>query len=147
MTTTLDEGRMRTCLLPRFSALVIVLRQSASTDIRTICEWRDDRDITQSVCNKEKCVRRSTIERWRAEPTKQNQRWVTSTAITCENDGQACSRNEGSGGGRPSTGGGAVAHPCRRHCPCAPSARYPQRRCSAIDRRSLQRRTLNVTFQ
>ena len=38
LTTTLEEGRMRTCLLPRFSALVIVLRQSASTDIRTIWE-------------------------------------------------------------------------------------------------------------
>ena len=41
LTTTLEEGRMRTCLLPRFSALVIVLRQSASTDIRTICETNE----------------------------------------------------------------------------------------------------------
>ena len=74
-------------------------------------------------------------ERWRAEPT--NQRWVTSAANTCENDGQACSRNEGSGGGRLRQMAAApVAHPCRRHCPCAPSARYPPRRCFAIDRRS-----------
>ena len=34
--TTLEEGRMRTCRRPRFSALLIVLRQSASTDMRTI---------------------------------------------------------------------------------------------------------------
>lgn len=37
--TTLEAGRIRTCLRPRFSALEIVLRQSASTDMRTIfCE-------------------------------------------------------------------------------------------------------------
>ena len=36
LTTTFDEGRINTCLLPRFSALEIVLRQSANTDIRTI---------------------------------------------------------------------------------------------------------------
>ena len=41
LTTTLEEGRMRTCLLPRFWALVIVLIQPASTDIRTIWEFND----------------------------------------------------------------------------------------------------------
>jgi len=40
LTMTLEEGRMRTCLFPRFSALVIVFRQSASTDIRTIFRCR-----------------------------------------------------------------------------------------------------------
>ena len=34
--TTFEEGRIITCRRPRFSALEIVLRQSASTDIRTI---------------------------------------------------------------------------------------------------------------
>jgi hypothetical protein len=34
----LEEGLMTTCLFPRFSALDMVLRQSASTDIRVICK-------------------------------------------------------------------------------------------------------------
>jgi hypothetical protein len=34
--TTLDEGRIKTCLLPLFSALERVFRQSASTDILVI---------------------------------------------------------------------------------------------------------------
>ena len=34
--TTLELGRIRTCRRPRFSALEIVFRQSAKTDIRTI---------------------------------------------------------------------------------------------------------------
>lgn len=37
LTTTFDEGLIRTCRRPRFSAFEIVLRQSAKTDIRTIC--------------------------------------------------------------------------------------------------------------
>lgn len=41
LTTTFEEGRIRTCLRPRFSALEIVLRQSARTDIRTI--WTVER--------------------------------------------------------------------------------------------------------
>jgi hypothetical protein len=33
---TLEEGRIKTCLLPAFSALVIVLRASARTELRVI---------------------------------------------------------------------------------------------------------------
>jgi len=33
---TLDEGLMRTCLFPAFSALLIALRQSLRTDVLTI---------------------------------------------------------------------------------------------------------------
>jgi hypothetical protein len=33
---TLDEGLIRTCLLPRFSALLMAFKQSLRTEVRTI---------------------------------------------------------------------------------------------------------------
>ena len=46
--TTFEEGRIMTCRRPRFSALEIVLRQSASTDIRTIW-WTEKKEKEQEI--------------------------------------------------------------------------------------------------
>lgn len=41
LTTTLEDGRMMTCLFPLFSALEMVLRQSDSTDIFVILRSKE----------------------------------------------------------------------------------------------------------
>ena len=38
---TFEDGRINTCLFPRFSALEIDFKQSASTDMRTILQMND----------------------------------------------------------------------------------------------------------
>jgi hypothetical protein len=43
--TTFELGLTRTCRRPRFSAFEIVLRQSANTDMRTICAPSTGREL------------------------------------------------------------------------------------------------------